>query len=83
MSGYEIWRGASWIDGAECVAILTRGSGNRKTGALDQVWILRADRDPIAALRAGADASVCGDCPHRGMAAGRDEAAMSTSAKLP
>ena len=66
MSGYEIWRGASWIDGAECVAILTHASANRKTGALDQVWILRADLDPIAAVRAGADASICGDCPHRG-----------------
>src|SRR5690349_13631841 len=30
-----------------------------------QTWILRADRDPLAASQAGLDGSVCGDCPHR------------------
>ena len=30
-----------------------------------QVWILRADVDPVAALKLGFDFSICGDCPHR------------------
>jgi hypothetical protein len=65
MPGYEIYRGASWIDGSPIVAILTQGSANRKTGALDQVWILRADVDPVTAVREGSDRGICGDCPHR------------------
>ena len=83
MSGYEVWRGASWIDGAECVAILTRGSANGKTGALDQVWILRADLDPIAAVRAGADASICGGCPHRGNGTGQARSCYENLGQAP
>jgi hypothetical protein len=35
-----------------------------------QLWILPAI-SPIAAVRSGADAAVCGDCPHRGEGDGR------------
>lgn len=67
-----LYSGPSMIDGAPIVAIATglsgKGSANAKTGAMVQVWIIRADMDPITASRIGADASVCGDCPHRGEA---------------
>ena len=64
-----IYEGPSALDGAPIVAIATglgRPSRNSKTGALVQVWILRADMPPLDALRSKADASVCGDCKHRG-----------------
>lgn len=70
MAGFEVWRGASWIDGAPIVMIATgidaAGSENTKTGSMIQTWIIRRDIDPVAAVRAGADAAICGDCPHRG-----------------
>lgn len=67
--GLVIYRGPSMLDGAPIVAIATglgKGSRNTKTGALAQVWILREDVSPVAAIQSGADASICGDCPHRG-----------------
>jgi len=64
-SGYVIYRGPSQLDGAPIVAILTVKTDNRKTGDMLQTWILRADLGPVDASKAGADASVCGDCPQR------------------
>jgi hypothetical protein len=67
-NGVILWEGASAIDGAPIVVIATglkRGSRNGKTGAQVQTFILRADVAPIDALKTGADASICGDCPHR------------------
>lgn len=64
-----IYQGPSALDGAEIVAIATglgRSSKNRKTGDMIQIWILRADVNPVAAVRSGADRSICGDCRHRG-----------------
>ena len=64
-----IYEGPSALDGEPIVAIATgleRKSRNAKTGNLIQVWILRADKPPLEAVRSGADASVCGDCKHRG-----------------
>ena len=66
MGGAVIYHGPSLLDGEMIVAILTSGSANRKTGAMDQVWILRADRAPVEAAREGADVSVCGFCPLAG-----------------
>lgn len=66
MPGYEIFRGNSWIDGAPIVAIATTNTENRKTGDMVQTWILRADIDPVRAVAGAADASICGNCPHRG-----------------
>ena len=64
-----VYQGPSAIDGRPIVVILTglqaRRSKNGKTGTLVQSWILRTDVDPVAALRTGADASICGQCPHR------------------
>lgn len=62
-----LWEGKSPFDGAPIVLIATgyaRPSKNTKTGALLQTWILRQDVAPHDAVASGADASVCGDCPH-------------------
>jgi len=64
--GLLIYRGPSEIDGAQIAVILTLSSDNRKTGAMAQTWIIRADVDPITASREGADASICGGCAFRG-----------------
>ena len=62
-----IYEGPSLIDGAPIVAIATVGSSNSKTGDMVQTWIIRTDVAPIEANRIGADVSVCGNCPHRGV----------------
>jgi hypothetical protein len=64
-----IYEGPSKLDGAPIVAIATVASRNVKTGSMVQVWIMRADIDPVTASRIGSDASVCGRCPLRGIAA--------------
>ena len=53
------------LDGAPIVVIATTKSSNRKTGDMVQTWILRSDIKPTEASKAGADASICGDCKHR------------------
>jgi hypothetical protein len=70
-SGFVIWEGPSPVDGAPLVAIVTGVSsqdlsGNVKTGAMLQTWILRRDISPRAAVDSGADISICGKCKHRG-----------------
>ena len=32
-----------------------------------QTWILRSDMNPLEAIHTGHDASICGDCPLRGI----------------
>ena len=68
--GFVLWKGPSAFDGAPVVAIVTLGATNRKTGDMDQTWILREDVHPLQAVRTGADASICGDCQHRGVESG-------------
>lgn len=73
-NGAVLWRGPSLLDGAPIVVIATGLAGvgaNRKTGALIQTWILRADMLPTEAVASGADASICGDCRHRGDGTGK------------
>ena len=41
-------------------------SANQKTGSMIQTWILRSDEHPVVASPRGLDASICGDCTHRG-----------------
>ncbi|NPU64586.1 hypothetical protein HL667_06215 [Bradyrhizobium sp. 83012] len=69
-NGFVFYRGPSMIDGKPIIAVATgteRGSRNGKTGGgLIQTWILREDMSPVAAVNSGEDASICGDCPHRG-----------------
>jgi len=68
--GVVLYRGPSLIDGGPIVAIATWRSQNTKTGDVPQVWILREDTAPVQAIKAGADRSVCGDCPLRGRVIG-------------
>jgi hypothetical protein len=63
--GYILDEFNSPIDGAPCVAILTLRSNNNKTGDMAQVWIIRSDINPVEAVNAGDDYSICGNCPHR------------------
>ncbi len=69
-TGFVFYRGPSMLDGKPIVAILTglgKASRNSKTGGgLLQTWILRDDVSPTDAIHSGADASICGACPHRG-----------------
>jgi len=65
VNGIVLWEGVSAFDGAPLVCVATTGSKNRKTGALVQTWIIRADVGPADAVAMGQDASVCGTCPHR------------------
>lgn len=67
-NGAILWEGPSEIDGNPIAAIVTglkHDSDNAKTGAMLQVWIIRADQTVRDALASGDDVSICGDCPHR------------------
>jgi len=66
MNGFVFYDGPSLIDGAPIIGIAVLKSRNAKTGDMVQTFILRADQDPISAIQAGADKSICGDCKHRG-----------------
>jgi hypothetical protein len=67
-NGAILWEGASEIDGAPIVLIVTglkRVSKNNKTDDMLQTWILRQDIAPHEAAKSGEDVSICGDCAHR------------------
>lgn len=70
-----VYRGPSQLDGkTPIVAVVTGidgGSNNPKTGAMAQLWIIRSDVDPVAAVAKGKDAAICGDCPMRGEGKGK------------
>ena len=66
-----LYTGPSMLTGAPIVAVATIGTRNRKTGPMVQTWVLPASTTPTHAVRTGRDASVCGDCPHRGVAGAR------------
>ena len=66
--GVILYEGPSRIDGKPIVAIacrITEASGNAKTGAMVQTFIMRQDIAPHDALKTGDDSSVCGDCKLR------------------
>jgi hypothetical protein len=66
--GVILYQGPSLIDGAPIVVIANRivsESGNAKTGAMVQTFVLRQDMRPLDAARLGYDFSICGHCPHR------------------
>lgn len=65
-----VYEGPSRIDGKPIVVILVGKTKNRKTGDMVQSYILRSDMNPTDALKTGDDESICGDCPHRGIATG-------------
>ena len=68
-NGYILYQGPSALDGAPIVVIATGfrdASSNVKTGGMIQTYILLSGVSPVAGVQSGADASICGDCPHRG-----------------
>lgn len=66
MQSLIVWEGASRLNGAPIVAILTGASKNAKTGDMRQLWILHAEVEPHVAIKTGDDEAVCGGCTHRG-----------------
>lgn len=75
MNGAIIYQGPSLLDGVPIVAIATglkRSSENSKTGDMVQTYILLEDIAPTEAVKTGQDASVCGQCPHRGRGDGKE-----------
>ena len=64
--GVIFYEGPSEIDGTPIVAVALFGSRNTKTGNMVQTYILRADTDPVEAVKAGTDSAICGTCTHRG-----------------
>lgn len=80
-NGYVLYEGPSKLDGAPIVVIavgLKSKSTNSKTGGMVQTYILRSDIGPIEAVKTGADASICGDCPHRGDGTGGERSCYVT-----
>ena len=67
MNNGIIYRGPSRYDGAPIVVVALWSNRNRKTGGMVQTYILRDDINPLEASKTGADASICGDCIHRGI----------------
>ncbi len=71
VQGVVLHRGPSLLDGSPIVVVavgLDRKSKNAKTGAAVQTYILSDQgENPLQAVNSGADRSVCGDCPHRGL----------------
>jgi len=82
MPSVIFWRGPSQLTG-EPILALANGTGsvvggggapNVKTGAVVQVYILRSDMSPIAAVKTGADRAICGSCAMRGDGGGNQRA---------
>jgi len=73
LRGAVLYDGPSLLDGAPIVVIATGVTGaksaNSKTGGMVQTYIMRSDVHPVEAVKAGDDASICGDCPLRPMKA--------------
>lgn len=68
-NGIIVYEGPSRLDNEPIVVVATglkQNSTNSKTGAMIQTYILRQDLSPIEAVKSGEDASICGDCIHRG-----------------
>ena len=72
-NGAILYEGPSLLDGTDIVVIvtgLTADSGNDKTGAMLQTWILLQEVDPNRAWKDGLDVSICGACIHRRISSG-------------
>ena len=63
-----IYRGPSLLNGKPIVVVASYSERNRKTGGMVQTYILSDEVEPVTASRMGTDASICGDCPLRGIA---------------
>jgi hypothetical protein len=67
------WRGPSLLTGDPILCLAGKHTINAKTGPVIQVYILRADMNPVEAVRTNGDRAICGDCKLRGDA-GQDRA---------
>jgi len=47
------------------VIIITFKSGNKKTGDMAQIWIMRSDINPVEAIKQNIDDIICFECIHR------------------
>ena len=70
IKGYVVYEGASMINGAPIVGIVTIESKNIKTGNMANLWILHAEIKPNEAVKSGDDSAVCGECPLRRFSGG-------------
>ena len=80
-NGVILYEGPSKLDGKPIVVVATgirKASTNAKTGAMVQTYIIRSDVSPIDAVKTGEDASICGDCPHRGDGNGNNRSCYVT-----
>jgi hypothetical protein len=79
-AGYVIYDGPSMLDGERIIVVVTGllASRNTKTGKMVQTYIIRPDIHPMEAVRTGADASICGDCVHRGDGTGKGRSCYVT-----
>ena len=68
VTGVVLYDGPSALDSKPIVVVATLNSANAKTGNMIQTWIIRSDVHPLDALDTGEDYSICGNCPHRGIA---------------
>jgi hypothetical protein len=69
VNGFVLYRGPSMIDGQPIIVIATGledGGSNSKTGPMVQIYIIRADQNPLQAVQRGDDVSICGTCIHMG-----------------
>lgn len=80
--GIVFYEGPSLLDGSLIVGIATFSTSNKKTGQMIGTWILRQDKSPTAIIYGGEDASICGDCKHRGVA-GRQRSCYVTVHQAP
>ena len=74
MKGFLLYEGPSELDGQPIICVVTdpdQSRLNQKTARVIQTYIMRADVDPLDAIKSGDDASICGDCIHRGQGATR------------
>ncbi len=82
-----VWRGLSRFNRQPIVAIVTglhENSANTKNGpGLAQLWILAENLSPLDAVRTGADAGICGTCPHRGDGTGKRRSCYVTVKNAP
>tara|TARA_Y100001001_G_C8012723_1_gene310299 strand:- start:3652 stop:4389 length:738 start_codon:yes stop_codon:yes gene_type:complete len=80
-NGLVVYEGPSRLDNKPIVVVATglkQNSTNAKTGAMIQTYILRQDIAPAEAVKSGQDASICGNCVHRGDGTGKGRSCYVT-----
>lgn len=80
-----IWQGISQLDGVTPIQVLlVPDSGNAKTGAMWQTYIIRSDLRPLDAIKTRATRGTCGTCPlqQSGCYAERSKGLIAIGAKM-